>query len=219
MRCIKTLITAILLLPIFSIAQSKTSIEQYHVVGNNHNYMPMSIAQFQSDKKWYAEGRYNYEELETFSMYVGKTFSKQRDLSYSLTPLLGAALGKFNGVSAGINMDFDYGNFFFSGQSQYSFSTDQRTDNFFYNWSELGYQPLEWLYGGVSVQNTRLYKTETIFEPGILVGFSFRNLTIPLYTFAPFKKNRYFMLGLSIEWEGSRQKRPGKNTLAELTAE
>lgn len=217
MCCIKTLITAFFILPHFTLAQSKASIEQYHVVGNDRNYMPMSIAHFQNDKKWYAEGRYNYEELKTFSFYVGKTFSKEKELSYSVTPLLGGALGNFNGVSTGINMDFDYNNFFLSIQSQYSFSTDQRADNFFYNWSELAYQPLKWLYGGVSIQHTRLYRAETIFEPGVLVGFTFKNLTIPFYTFAPFKKGRYFMLGLTIEWE--RSKRSGKNNLTGITPE
>lgn len=218
MCCIKTMIIILSLIPFLTTAQSKTSIEQYHVAGNNRNYMPMSIAHFQNDKKWYAEGRYNYEESETFSLYVGKTFSRENNLSYSLTPLLGGALGNFNGVSAGLNMDFDYNRFSFSGQSQYSFSTDQRADNFFYNWSELVYQPLGWLYGGVSVQNTHLYKTETVYEPGVLLGITFRNLTIPMYTFAPFKKNRYFILGLTIEWEKSKEKRSGKNTRAGLTA-
>lgn len=219
MCCIKNLIVFFFLLPLLGIAQSRTAIEQYHIVGNNRNYIPMSIAHFQNEKKWYAEGRYNYEELKTFSFYVGKTFSKKKDFSYSLTPLLGGALGNFNGVSTGINMDLDYSNFFFSLQTQYSLSTDRRTENFFYNWSELAYQPLNWIYGGVSVQQTQLYNTETVFEPGFLVGFCFKNLTIPLYTFAPFKKSRYYMLGLTVEWERSKTSRSNKRSLTELTAE
>ena len=219
MCCIKILLTAILLSPAFVNAQSRTSIEQYHVVGNDRNYIPISIANFQNEKKWYAEGRYNYEEAETFSLYIGKTFAKQSRLSYSLTPMLGGALGNFNGISAGINAHFDYLNFYLSIQSQYSHSTDHRIDNFFYNWSEVAYQPIKWLYGGISVQHTRLYRTETLLEPGILVGFSFRNLSIPLYSFAPFKSSRYFMIGLEIEWERSREKRPVKQTLAELSNE
>jgi len=213
MRCFKILISA-LLLPLLLNAQSKTSIEQYHVVGNKSGYVPISIAHFQNNKKWYAEGRYNYEELETFSFYVGKTFSKKNNFSYTVTPLLGGAIGNFNGVSTGMNIDLDYKDFFFSLQSQYSFSTDQRADNFLYNWSEIAYQPLQWIYGGISFQQTRLYKTETTLESGILVGFVFRNVTIPIYTFAPFNKNRYFMVGLSVEWEKLHEKKPRKNTLA-----
>ena len=219
MCCIKILLTAILFSPILINAQSRTSIEQYHVVGNDGHYMPISIANFQNEKKWYAEGRYNYEETETFSLYIGKTFAKQSTLSYSLTPMLGGAFGNFNGISAGINAYFDYHRFYLSIQSQYSHSTDHRIDNFFYNWSEVAYQPTKWLYGGISIQHTRLYRTETVVEPGILVGFSFRNLSVPLYSFAPFKSTRYFMIGLAIEWERSLQKKPAKQILVDLSNE
>src|SRR5688572_14552163 len=130
MRGILILILASLFTSAITFAQSKTSLEQYHVVGRDRPYIPMSIAQYQTNKKWYAEGRYNYEDSETFSLYLGKTFSRQNRLSYAFTPLLGGAMGNFNGVSTGLNMDFDYSSFFFSLQTQYSFSTDHRSDNF-----------------------------------------------------------------------------------------
>ena len=206
MRCIGTLIFALLFIPLFITAQSKTSIEQYHIIGN-HRYVPMSIAHFQNQDKWYAEGRYNYEELETFSFYVGKTFSQKSKLSYEVTPLLGGAIGTFNGLSTGLNIDLDYSRFYLSLQSQYSFSTDQRTNNFFFNWSEFVYQPLHWLYGGIAIQHTHLYNTGTSYESGLLVGFSYRNLAVPVYSFSPFNQNRYFMVGLTIEWQNSTGKR------------
>lgn len=78
MRCIKILTAAFFTLPFSAIGQFNTSIEQYHVISNTRNYVPMSIAHFQNSKKWYAEGRYNYEELETFSFYLGRTFSKKK---------------------------------------------------------------------------------------------------------------------------------------------
>lgn len=213
MRCIRTLISAFIFIPLFITAQSKTSIEQYHVIGNRQ-YVPMSIAHFQNKDKWYAEGRYNYEELETFSFYVGKTFSQKNKLSYEVTPLLGGAIGNFNGLSTGVNIDLDYSSFFLSLQSQYSFSTDQRTNNFFFNWSELVYQPLHWLYGGIAIQHTHLYHTKTSYESGILVGLLYRNLTVPVYSFSPFNQKRYFMVGLTIEW----QKSPGKRLREHLIA-
>lgn len=216
MCCIKPLIIFSFLVPLLTIAQSKTSIDQYHVVGNNHDYVPMSVAHFQNNKNWYAEGRYNYEDVETLSFYVGKTFSKESKLSYALTPIVGGAVGNFTGVSTGLNIELDYNRFFFSLQPQYSFSTGERSDNFFYNWSELAYQPLEWLYAGVSFQHTRLYHTKPAFESGILVAFTFRNLTIPVYAFAPLNNNRYFMFGLTIEWEKSQKRKINVNTLAEV---
>lgn len=205
MRCIH-LLAALLILSFQGTAQTKTSLEQYHFVGGNRDFQPMSIANFQNARNWYAEGRYNYEDNQTFSLYVGKTFSREQDLSYSLTPLIGGSMGNFNGVSTGFYVHLDYKNFLFSTQSQYSLSTDHRSSNFFYNWSELAYQPLKWLYGGVSVQNTALYHEQMSFEPGLLIGYNFRNLSMPLYTFSPFSKDRYFMLGLTIEWQHARRK-------------
>ena len=218
MRCIKILASVFLAIPIFTTAQSKTAIEQYHVVGNNRTYTPIAIAHYQNNKKWYAEGRYNYEEQNTFSLYIGKTFSKKKKLSYGVTPLIGGAIGNFNGISTGMNMDLDYRNFFFSSQSQYSFSTEQTLDNFFYNWSELAYQPLGWIYGGVSIQHTRLNKSQNSFEKGILVGFSFGNFTLPVYIFDPLNKTRYFIVGLSLEWERQGKKISAKNNPVNLSA-
>ena len=123
-------------------------------------------------------------------------------------------MGNFNGLSTGLNLDLDFRSFLFSTQSQYSISTDSRSSNFFYNWSELAYQPLKWLYGGVSIQNTALYQTRMSFEPGFLIGYCFRNVSVPLYTFSPFSKERYFMLGLTIEWERSASKKI-KNVIVE----
>ena len=199
MWCIKTIVSIFLFSPLFAHAQSETFVEQYHVVGRNRSYMPISIAHFQNKKKWYAEDRYNYEDVRNFSLYMGKTFSEENFFSYSVTPLIGGAVGSFNGVSTGINVDMDFRKFFLSSQTQYSISTDHRTNNFFYNWSELAYQPLKWFYGGVSVQHTRLYQSENSFEPGVLLGLSFRNLNVPFYTFGPLKKDRYFMIGLTVE--------------------
>jgi hypothetical protein len=201
MHCLKSLVTLVLFAPLLTIAQFETAVEQYHVVGSRQDYVPIVVAHVQNTKKWYAEARHNYEELETFSFYVGKTFTGKKKLSYTVTPLLGGALGNFNGISTGMNLDLEYRDFFFSLQCQYSISTDQRTSNFFYSWSELAYQPLQWLYVGGSIQHTRLYETKTTFESGFLVGFTFKNVTIPVYAFAPFNRNRYFMLGLVIEWE------------------
>lgn len=131
MPCIIAFVIALFVIPIPNFAQSNAAIEQYSIAGNNRNYMPMFVGHFQNNNKWYAEGRYNYEDEKTFSLYISKTFSNKKNLSYSLTPLIGGALGNFNGISAGLNMEGDYKKFLFSFQTQYSFSTDQRQKNFF----------------------------------------------------------------------------------------
>jgi hypothetical protein len=195
------LLLAALLLYTPGHGQAEIAVEQYHYFGKFQPYTYMPIVHFQNARKWYVEARYNYEEMQTFSLYLGKTFAGGDKVSWSFTPMLGGAIGKFNGISPGLNVDLGYKNIFFSAQSQYSFSTNkEENSDFVYSWSELGYEVRPWFYAGVSFQQTYL-TSETTLEPGLLIGFSFKQFTIPVYTFAPFNKERYFIVGINFEWE------------------
>jgi hypothetical protein len=192
-------------------SQSKLGLEQYSFMhaGENNGWSP--VAHYQTSKKWYAEARYNYEDFQTFSLYAGKTFSAENDVSYSLTPMIGGMLGRLNGGSLGLNTELSFRKFSFSSQSQYSLSTDNQRSNFFYSWSELSYQPLNWVYTGVAIQHTRFYQANTLMEPGVLLGFSFQHWLFPLYTFNPFSNSPYFVVGMSWEWKH------GKGTPKKIT--
>src|SRR5262245_23424040 len=93
--------------------QTQGGFEQYHFVGVNQPYTYMPVVHLQTRSNWYTEARYNYEDLQTVSLYVGKTFTGNNRLSYSLTPMLGGVAGRFNGVSTGLNVDLEYDKFFF----------------------------------------------------------------------------------------------------------
>jgi hypothetical protein len=204
------LILSILFVNTPSYSQAKATVEQYHYVGKGQPYVFMPIAHFQTSRNWYAEARYNYEDIETFSLYLGKSFSGEKNLGYTLTPIVGASIGRFRGVSMGLNMDVEYGKFFFSAQSQYSLATDKGkgSDDFFYSWSEAGFQPVEWFYAGASFQQTYM-ANEKLLDPGALIGFSFGRYSIPLYGFNLLNEQRYFIIGLTVSWQGT--KKPGSN--------
>jgi hypothetical protein len=197
-----TILIAILLFvgkPGFS--QSEISLEQYHYYGAEQPYTYMPVMHFQNKRNWYAEARYNYEDMQTFSLFLGKSFSRDNDLSYTFTPLLGGSVGRFKGISTGMNLDLEYDKFFFSTQSQYSFSTNRlNAADFLYNWSEIGFQGLNWLYAGLSFQQTYDKFSGNVLEHGVLIGFSFKKFTVPVYTFSPLKKERYFIIGLNFAW-------------------
>ena len=169
-------------------------------------YVFMPIAHFQSARNWYAEARYNYEDTETFSLFLGRSFSGDKNIAYTVTPMLGASVGKFKGISTGLNVDVEYDKFYFSAQSQYSMATarGKGSDDFFYSWSEAGYQPLDWLYAGASFQQT-FTRYEKLLEPGALVGFSFNRFSIPVYGFDLFNDTRYFIIGLTVTWQGAKK--------------
>ncbi|MEP6748211.1 MAG: hypothetical protein ABJB86_10835 [Bacteroidota bacterium] len=159
------------------------------------------VAHYESKKKWYAEARYNYEDVNTVSLYAGHTFSAEKEFSWSFTPMIGGMAGKLKGGSFGLNADLNFKGFYFSSQAQYSVSAQTRFDNFFYNWSEFYYAPTPWLYTGIAVQHTRLYATNSLVDPGMLIGFSFNQWSFPLYSFNPFANGRYFVAGVNWEWK------------------
>ncbi len=187
-------------------AQQKLMLEQYSFIGGGATSMLAPVAHYETKHKWYAEARYNYEDINTFSLYAGRTFSAQRIFSWSLTPMIGGMAGKMKGGSFGLNSECSFKKFGFSSQAQYSLSAETEYDNFFYNWSELYYQPFDWVYTGIAVQHTRMYATNALVDPGVLLGFSYNQWSFPMYSFKPFAAERYFVVGINWEWNHTKTK-------------
>jgi len=181
-------------------AQSKSGIENYNFLSTKEPYVWMPVIHHVSKKGIYTELRYNYEELKTASVYAGKSFDKKGKLEYTITPMLGLVFGNFNGGSIALNIEATHKKTFVSMQTQYTISNDNVKNNFFFNWTELGYQPLKWLYAGVSTQQTIQYSGNVQSEYGMLTGFIIKKITIPVYAFSPFSKNQNFIIGINTEW-------------------
>ena len=192
-------------------AQSHGGLQQYYYMGVYRAFTIVPVATYQSSKNWYAEGRYNYEAINTLSLYGGKSFEKKGQLSYNATPILGAVVGQMNGGSAGLNLEIDFRNLSFNTQTQYTFSVEERTNNFIYSWSDLTYKISEKLTAGISVQQTKLYQVNGAFERGILIKTGFKSWSFPLYVFRPESCERYFVLGINYDWQ---QNNGGKNSIS-----
>ena len=54
------------------------------------------------------EARYNYEELETLSVFAGWTFASEGELEASLTPMLGLVAGETDGLAPGLEFDLGW---------------------------------------------------------------------------------------------------------------
>jgi len=176
---------------------AQPGIEQYCYLRQHEAASQVQLLHYQTTKNWYIEGRYNYEDDNTGALYFGKTFSRESKFSYSITPIIGGVAGKLNGGSVGFNATADYHNFFFASQTQYTFSVEDETCNFFFSWSEVGYEIRRWVYTGVAVQQTNLFHTSTQIEPGAVLGFVLKNFTFPLYTFSPLSEHPYYVLGIN----------------------
>jgi hypothetical protein len=130
----------------------------------------------------HVEARYNYENLATGSLWLGRNFSFGRELTLEITPMIGGVFGRSNGVAPGYLLSVNYRRLTLDSQSEYLFETD-RSESFFYNWSELSYSPAEWLRAGFVVQRTKAYETKLDIQRGLLVGFSHKNADFTTYVF------------------------------------
>ena len=186
-------------------AQSFGSLQQYYI-GSGNTYLLNPIGSYQLNSGLYFEGRYNYEDVGTFSLYSGWTFEKERKLSYSISPMAGFVAGNFNGASVGANISFEYKRLSFFSSPQYTISASDRNSNFFYNWADLSLNISEGFSAGFSIQHTKSWQSRPILEKGILLEPSYKKWSFPLYIYNPLEKERYFVLGINFEWQTKKRK-------------
>lgn len=208
-------IISFIIWPAAGISQQHGSFEQYYYTGLGTSVIVPKM-QFQNKNNWFGEVRYNYEELQTISFNAGKIFSKSNSFSYTVSPYAGLVLGRLNGGTVGSNISVEHSKLFFSAESQYTFSMNEKSANYFFNWSELGYQFTKLMYSGIAVQVTHPFEVRNNWEPGIMLGITYKSWTFPFYTFSPANNNRNYVLGISWEWDYKNQKTSNHNLLTIL---
>jgi hypothetical protein len=147
--------------------------------------------------KLHLEARYNYEDLKTFSGWIGYNFSGGEEFEYLITPIFGGALERTNGIAPGLEFTFNFIGFELYSESEYLFDFESSENNFFYNWTDLTYSPEDWLWFGISAQRTRLYETELEIERGLILGFAYQNFEFTGYYYNVFTEDNFFMLALT----------------------
>ena len=126
---------------------------------------------FRADKnKLHLEARYNYEERETFSAWVGYNLSGGDEFQYAITPMIGGVVGLSNGIAPGLEMTFGWRSFELYTESEFVFDFVSTEYNFLYNWTDITYSPKDWIWFGISGQRTRLYQTDLDIQRGLLLG-------------------------------------------------
>jgi hypothetical protein len=139
---------------------------------------------FTADRDWlHLEARYNYEDLETGSVWVGYNFSGGEKLAWEFTPMLGGVFGNTTGIAPGYKGSLSWWKLELSSEGEYVWDTGDRSGSFFYNWSELTLSPVDWFRFGLVTQRTRVYETDRDVQRGLLAGFSFKRVDLTAYVF------------------------------------
>lgn len=152
-----------------------------YIVPDQDGYVSPTLA---ADRGWlHVEGRYNYEDLRTGSLWFGYNFSAGSKLVFSVTPMIGGVFGRTNGIAPGLEASLSYKKFDLSVANEYVFDTGSKASNFYYAWPELSYSPLDWLRIGLVAQRTKTYHTSLDTQRGFLVGITHKKLEITAYIF------------------------------------
>jgi hypothetical protein len=139
---------------------------------------------FTADHNWLRlEARYNYEALDTGSLWLGYNLSFGQNLVLDVTPMLGGVFGDLTGVAPGYELSLSWRRLALSSQGEFVFDTGNSAGNFFYTWTELSYSPVDWFRAGLAIQRTKLYHTNLDVQRGFLVGFNYKKVDFTTYIF------------------------------------
>lgn len=154
---------------------------------------------FKADKnKLHLEARYNYEDRETFSGWIGYNYTGGDDFEYTLTPMLGGVVGLSNGVAAGLEITLGFKGFEFYSELENFFDPKTKDNNYFYAWTDLTYAPNDWIWFGLSGQRTRLYQTDIELQKGLMVGAGLKNWELTTYVYNLGFDDPFLLLTLSV---------------------
>ena len=153
----------------------------YYAVPNQDNYLQPTV---RADRdRLHAEVRYNYEGIHTLSLWGGYTFTRDNRIALSFTPMLGLIVGDMSGVAPGGELSLGWKILELYSEGEYVYDTDERSNSFFYSWSELTASlPMEWRVGGV-LQRTQTYETPREFQGGVLVGTTLGAVEVTAHVF------------------------------------
>jgi hypothetical protein len=139
------------------------------------------------------EARYNYEAVGARSAFVGWTFSGGEAVTWELTPLLGGAWGSVRAFVPGLEASVAWKSLDLYVEAEYISDSAERTDSYFYAWSELGFRPVEWLRVGLAGQRTRAYGGDREIQRGPFAQLTWGPVTIGGFWFNPGSTDQVFV--------------------------
>ncbi len=146
------------------------------------------------------EGRYQYEDLETGSLWAGFTFSAGTSLRLEATPMAGLVFGRTDGFAPGLQVTLSWRSLELYSESEYLFDFESRENDYYYAWSELSWQARSWLRLGLSVQRTRLYESDREVDRGLFAAVSRGPVELVAYGFNLDGDSPFAVVGLTVEF-------------------
>jgi hypothetical protein len=169
-----------------------------YIVPDDRDYVQPTLT---IDRDWlHLEARYNYEDLDTASIWIGYNFSVGDTLTLDFTPMVGGVFGDTRGAAPGYEITLAWRAFELYTEGEYVVDADDSSDNFFYSWSELTYSPTAWVRAGMAVQRTKIRAESSDFEIGPMIGVTYECLDFSAYLLFPEEGDPTVALGVGIDF-------------------
>lgn len=159
----------------------------------------------QVDGGWiHLEGRYNYEDRDTGSVFAGGNFGfgdpEQDEVRFDATLMAGAVAGRTDGFAPGYRFSCGWRFLDLSSEGEYLFSIDDDEGDFFYSWSELAASPCDWLWLGVAGQRIRPVDSDLTLDRGPFVGVAVAGIEVTAYAMNPGSDDDYYVLSMGFSF-------------------
>ena len=152
-----------------------------YIVPDSENYVQPTVA---ADRDWlHVEARFNYEDRDTGSVWLGYNFSVGKEVTLEITPMFGAVIGNTAGIAPGYTGSLRWRMFELNSETEYVVDASDSADSFLYTWSEFALAPTDWSRFGLAVQRTKVYQTEFDIQRGFFAGISYKRVDVAAYVF------------------------------------
>lgn len=144
------------------------------------------------------EARYNYEDPEAVSGWVGYNWETAGRIALTITPMAGIVAGADSGIAAGLKFDLSWRWLDVYTEAEWVYDLGDRAESFFYAWTELTLAPADWIQFGSVNQRTRMWDHDGFITPGILLRLLSDRAGVALHVFQPGSDNPTWVFGMNL---------------------
>lgn len=164
----------------------------YLQVAEGEDVLPIGVVAVDLST-WHLEGRYNYEDTETVSLWAGWNLAAEGAVTVAFTPMMAVVLGAVNGVAPGFELTLDWHALTYYNESEVviPFNGDP---SYYVGWSSLTWRVSDWLQPGVTYQRLREFEGERTVDPGLAVVSEFGAWTTGVYAYNLAEDSRFLQL-------------------------
>ena len=154
-----------------------------YIVPDDDEYVQPTL---RVDRAWlHLEARYNYEDLNTASIWVGYNWSVGEEVTLDFTPMVGGVFGDTRGIALGYELTLAWKKLQLYSELEYLFDSDESSESFLYTWSELTWAFTDWFRAGGVIQRTKVYDTDFDIQRGFMVGLTWKAIDFTVYVLNP----------------------------------